>query len=719
MCNTYPPQLYTSGSARQVLRRKPFGRDETDRCYMDAQEDRKLNIDLTDYWMIIRKRFVSIFLVFLLVLLATMVHIRNTPPKFQATAKIKLALRQPMATINGAQITWYGSKGNEIPSEIKLIKNKTAILAGVVDALQHASESKALTKNPDFFAFSSQDEAKKAMQDYKQRLEKLASFQSNPKIWRYIKDLTPNAIRSMLDIAQVAQTNIIEVKVTGPEPELCKAIANTLAIVYNIDYWKSKTLQAKEKLDFISHQLANAKAALHKEHVDVVKTAEEATFLGSAEVYKTELTSLRIELQKLQERYTPKHPKIIKLKHLIANIEKELSKIPKVKQDSESKQVAQDTREESIKLLENIKLTANIDYQAKLTKAQEEIQVISWAKNPIQTEPNTQMLLVVGTVFGLLAGCIFAFVWEGLDTSIGKIEDVERITGLPVIAHIPLIGAKERQLPIIRPIRTVFQTLRKLFPFRRHTPPLDLDKKVLFNFGSMSVTAEAYRTLRTNIQFAIGTKNQSGNIIAITSTSPREGKTLTSTNLAIALAQMGKTTLLLEADMRCPQIAPLFKMEQKPGLSDILIGTAKPDTAIRTLADILISDPEWEKYIELPGVDNLHILPCGTTPPNPTELLISTEFHTLMDKLRPRYDFIIVDTPPTLPVSDACIVGTLVDGTVIIYQSDTTSRHLLLRVIQTLKKSQAKLIGIVINQLSFDVVLQAKSQYYGSSSSSS
>ena len=101
-----------------------------------------------------------------------------------------------------------------------------------------------------------------------------------------------------------------------------------------------------------------------------------------------------------------------------------------------------------------------------------------------------------------------------------------------------------------------------------------------------------------------------------------------------------------------------------------------------------------------------------TLPPNPTELLISNEFRELIQKLRNSYDFIIIDTPPTLPVSDSSIISTVTDGTILIYQSDTTSRHLLLRALHTLKKNHAKLLGIVINQLSFDVVLRSNKNRY-------
>jgi capsular exopolysaccharide synthesis family protein len=675
-------------------------------------EDKKLNIDLADYWMIIRKRFISVILIFMLIVIATVYYtVRMVVPEYQATVKIKLSLRQPMATIQGAQITWYGSRGNEIPSEIKLIKNKTQILASVIDILRNGSKSKEYLENQEFF----KEKTSKARVADEKIIKSIDSYPFTPKEILYIKALTPGSLGGTIGIDQITQTNIVGISVKSPFRDICTLSANVLAIVYNIDYWKSKTTQAKESLDFIREQLNNERNKIVKTTIKLQETSKREAFLGSEKIYKQELTTMRIELERLKERYKEKHPRIIKQKQLIKKLEADLAKIPVVITQHEENKMDRNIQQEFLATLEGLELKANIDYQSKKAKAQEEIQVIARATSAPKLKPNVPMNIVVGIIFGIIIGCLFAFVWEGLDTSIGKIEDVERITGLPVIAHIPLIGQTGNKKQFFRPVKIILRSLFKILtffiPFKSKNPPIDLDKKVLFNFDSMSIMAEAYRTLRTNIQFAIGTGKGTGNIIAITSTSPREGKTLTSTNLAIALAQMGKTALLVEADMRRPQIAELFQISAKPGLSDLLIGTGKPDRAIRTITDMLIGGSEWDKLMETQGIDNLNILPCGTIPPNPTELLISPEFRDLMETLRKRYDFIIIDTPPSLPVSDASIVGTVVDGTVLIYQSDTTSRHLLLRAIQTLKKNHAKLLGIVINQLSFDVTMRSKSGY--------
>lgn len=694
-------------------------------------DEKNLHVDLTDYMMILRKRFLLVLFIFALVVGGTYYHTSKIPPEFQSLAKIKLALRQPMATIQGAQITWYGGRGNEVPSEIKLIKNKTSILARVAEVIKDGKTSTFLSKNAVFFnntpaTVKNDGDNGDSTIDLKSKMQDIDFSAAQEDVKAYIQKLNSSNINAMLTITQIPQTNIVKLIVNSRHPKVSEAIANVLAVVYNIDYWKSKTSQAKDQLDFIKGQLDIEKKKLKPKEVvkeeveeEIEAVDEDAPFFGSADIYKRELTNLRIALKKMEEKYTPKHPRVVKLKVLISRLEVDLAKIPPEKQKRQEKQQLKqiekgyDITAEFIKTLEELKLKANIDYQAKKGKAQEEIQILAWAGLGVQVKPNMPMRMVVGVVFGILLGCILAFVKEGLDTSIGKIEDVERITQLPVIAHIPLIGSKKRH-GFKKSFRMIGRTFFFFIPFSRKEPPRDLESKILLNLDSMSVTAEAYRTLRTNLQFALAGSGEHGNLIAVTSTSPGEGKTLTSTNLAIALAQTGKTTLLLEGDMRRPRIANLFKIDDHPGLSDILIGTSTPERAIRTMTDMLISNSEWDKIMDMPGLDNLNILPCGTLPPNPTELLMSNEYRELMTKLKQQYDFIIIDTPPTLPVSDATIISTVVDGTLMIYQFDTTSRHLLLRAIQNLRKSKAKLLGVVINQLAFDIVMNAKNHYgYG------
>lgn len=670
--------------------------------------DSILNIDLADYWMILRKRLLQVILVFILILLLVIAYTVKQTPLYQSACKIKISTRQPMATIEGAQITWYGAKGNEINSEITLISNKDEILNSVLDILKNKENSEVFKADTsrDYYTID--------------EIEKVKKIRFSEEERAYLNGFTHETLKNAIEIEQMPQSDIVAIKVKSSYRDVAVAAANILAMVYRADFWGSKTLEANETKKFIEKQLNDTKAGLEKNKKDMEKSTEEKIFLGSSSVYQSELTALRIELEKLKEKYQENHPRIIKQKNIIKAIETDLARFPRTKQEYDENLAEQELRRSLCKTLGELSLKAKIDYEAKRQKAKDEIQIISEASVAEKLKPNETMNVIAGALFGIIIGCISAFVWEGLDTSIGKIEDVEKITRLPVIAHIPLIGAQpshSRFIRFLHPAKTLWNVFTRavlgLLPFWKKEKPLDLDKKILFNFDPLSMPAEAYRTLRTNLQFAIGASKMTGNVIAITSTSPREGKTLTSTNLVIALAQMGKRALLVEADMRCPQIANLFKIDSKPGLSDMLIGTAKRNDGIRTFTDILMGESEWDKLMDTQGIDNLHILPCGTIPPNPSELLLSPEFRELIEELKKDYDFIVLDTPPTLPVSDSSIVGTIVDGTALIYQSDTTSRHLLLRAIQTLQKNHAKLFGIIINQLSFDVTMKSSNNYYG------
>ncbi len=665
-------------------------------------ESNILNIDLTDYWLIIQKRLFFILSIFILVVVGTYIYTLRQTPVYQAECKIKISSRQPMATIEGAQITWYGSHGNELNSEVNLISSKDNLMSQVIDFLKKKEKSEPL---------SSSDQPYYLDED----VSYIKSLRFSPAEEDFVKTLRISDLRSMIELIPVPQTNIVAIKANCPFPEVAIAVANLVAMVYRSDFWRGKTFDARETKKFIEDQLQKVVKDLETTKDDLEKSSEENTTIGSAEVYQKELATLKVDLEKLREKYKDTHPRVIKQKQIIETVEAELTKIPKTKLRYDDTMAEMELKKNLRKSLGEYYLKAEIDYEAKHLKARDEIMIVSLAQGSSKLKPNMSMNLFAGILFGVILGCLLAFIWEGLDTSIGKIEDVERITQLPVIAHIPQLGEQSKYN--IRPLMLLQRIAVNLFfaivPIRRKAKPVDLDKKILFNFDPLSVASEAYRTLRTNIQFAIGARKTTGNVIAIASTSPREGKTLTATNLSIALAQMGKMTLLIEGDMRCPRIALLFKINEKPGLSDILIGTATPDSAIRTFTDILIGGSEWDKLIDTHGIDNLHLLPCGTIPPNPSELLLSPEFKDLIDSLRKNYDFIIIDTPPTLPVSDSSIISTVVDGTVIVYQSDTTSRHLLLRAIQTLKKNQAKLLGIVINQLSFDVVMRSARLGYG------
>lgn len=194
-----------------------------------------------------------------------------------------------------------------------------------------------------------------------------------------------------------------------------------------------------------------------------------------------------------------------------------------------------------------------------------------------------------------------------------------------------------------------------------------------------SPIAEQYRTIRTNIEFMAVDKEIK--VILITSATQSEGKSTTSSNLAVAYAQQGKKVLIIDTDMRRPTVHYTFKVANGLGLSSLLTRQA-----------------ELEKAILPTKVDNLSILTAGPIPPNPAELLSSRSMENLIVQLREEYDVIILDAPPLLQVADSRITSKLTDGVVLVVGCTTSDRQRVLKAKEQLELAEAKILGVVLNR---------------------
>lgn len=198
-----------------------------------------------------------------------------------------------------------------------------------------------------------------------------------------------------------------------------------------------------------------------------------------------------------------------------------------------------------------------------------------------------------------------------------------------------------------------------------------------------SPMSEAYRTLRTNIQFS--SFDEKIKTILVTSSSPGEGKTTTSSNLAVVMAQGGNKTLLIDCDQRKPSVHKVFKFSNENGLSNILVNTNEGE-----LKNVGIHQTE---------IVNLHVLTSGTRPPNPAELLGSAKMKHFIEELKQIYDFIILDTPPITMVTDAQILAQYTDGCLLVVSSGEAERDLVIKAKDLLEKVNAKTLGVVINKM--------------------
>lgn len=209
-------------------------------------------------------------------------------------------------------------------------------------------------------------------------------------------------------------------------------------------------------------------------------------------------------------------------------------------------------------------------------------------------------------------------------------------------------------------------------------PGFMAQRRQILNERSPFAMQEAYRTLRTNIRFAL--RGEGCKRFCITSSSQGEGKSITMLNLAITFAETGQKVLLIDADLRRPAMARLMVESTTPGLSNVLAGLATEEEAIRK-----------EVY------PNLDMLYSGDIPPNPSELLGSERMISLISKLSKEYDYILVDTPPVNIVSDVCVVASLLDGVLLLARQGRSRKDSVKRAVSHLKLTGANLLGCVFN----------------------
>ncbi|MFD0713728.1 CpsD/CapB family tyrosine-protein kinase [Paenibacillus sp. GCM10027626] len=206
-------------------------------------------------------------------------------------------------------------------------------------------------------------------------------------------------------------------------------------------------------------------------------------------------------------------------------------------------------------------------------------------------------------------------------------------------------------------------------------------RPIITELNPASPISEAYRTLRTNLHFS--NVDHKLHVLMVTSANPREGKTTTINNLAVAYAQSEKSVLLIDADLRKPTAHQTFKLSNRCGLTNVLTGQAQVDEAIKETSNSF-----------------LHVMTSGPIPPNPSELLGSKKMDQIIEELSNRFDLLLIDTPPVLAVSDAQIMATRCDGVLLVVNARSVKRQHAIKARDALQFVQARIVGVALNQIS-------------------
>jgi capsular exopolysaccharide synthesis family protein len=279
------------------------------------------------------------------------------------------------------------------------------------------------------------------------------------------------------------------------------------------------------------------------------------------------------------------------------------------------------------------------------------VQVVDIAEVPrYPVLPNTRRDLAFTLMAGLVLAIGLVFGMEYLDNRIKTPDEIKEHLGIPFLGLVPAVSSKESG-----------------------------GASPLLDNGAPPEFAEAMRGIRTAVVFS--SASDGARTVVVTSTAPSEGKTLVSTNLGSALGQAEQRTLVIDGDMRRPRVHDVFGCAQEPGLSNVLVGTAQLRTAIRQTSNPYLS-----------------VIPAGHIPPNPAELLGSVKYRRLLEELGQDYDWIVIDAPPVMAVTDAAVIANGASGVVFVIGAEMTPRRTAQTAIEQLTAARAKIIGAVLNR---------------------
>jgi polysaccharide biosynthesis transport protein len=426
------------------------------------------------------------------------------------------------------------------------------------------------------------------------------------------------------------------------------------------------------------------------------------------ETLRAKQADLRIQVADLNTQFGPSYPKLTQLnnqlKQIDSEIQAEMKKIAsKVRGQymtalqrenmlhdalERQKQEANKLNESAIQfnLLKRDAEAYRQLYDGLLQKMKEasvsaglksnNFRIVDKARVPSgPVEPNVPRNLGFALILGLMSGVGLAFLLEGLDNTVRTTEQARMISGLAALGMIPMGSKSSREGPDGK--RLVLASSNEAVELITQVRP-------------QSQMAESYRALRTSL--LLSNLGAPPKVIMVTSALPQEGKSTTSINCAIVLAQKGVRVLLIDADLRRPSIHKTLGMAPRSGLSNVLTGSTTLQQAIT----------------RSPILPNLHILPAGTPPPNPAELLASSNMRDVLAQLREQYDHIVVDTPPTLSVTDAVVLSPRADAVVLVIRSAQTTKQALRRSRDVLVSVNAKVCGVLLNA----VDLSSPDYYY-------
>jgi len=723
--------------------------------FTEQTEHPELNI--RDYFEIVWKRRLLVFAVFTVFAVSTIVVIAAWKPEFSATAEVVIEKSQP---IIGAEAGYNPAIPGVTETQLRLLKTEDFAQKVVEQLIRKApiqTQSAASDKGdpyagePLHFLISNVRTVTNFFRD-----ARLSLFGGAAPEEEAAKGTTSDGVKprfnkwqvlNSLEVKIVPNTDIIQIIATSPDATEAALIANTTAETFIRDRIERRLNSVQQAIRWLEGQLKEEQSQLDGARIELynfmqqygildidehrstkldeeltamkekVRSAREKTnalkfkldqitkLSKSPELIdtipealnneilaklRTQEVTLEQESIKLSATYGSNHPNIMLIQRQLDNIrkskreevekiinsirfqyetalseEKSLTqasdKLEKSLEDLKKKTIRYFTLKREVEsgekiydvLLNRFKETTLAEEMSKSTNA----SVIQHAYVPLMpSKPNVPRVLAVGLFLGLAAGVGLAFLLEHLDNTFTKPDQVEHYLGLTFLGAVPLLTLPQ-------------------------DPSLNGNRTLVARVEPKSSGAEAYRALRTSI--LLSSADYQPQALLVTSPGKGEGKSSTAANLATVMAQAGNRVLLIDCDLRKPTLHKIFDLDRDLGLSRLLVSRELDPAA----------------FIQQSGENGLDVLTCGPIPPNPSELLGSKKMAELIEMLRNQYDRIILDSPPLLAATDAAVLTPFIDGTVLVVRAGETRREAAQRTVRILADLNARITGIVLNQL--------------------
>ncbi len=497
------------------------------------------------------------------------------------------------------------------------------------------------------------------------------------------------------------------------------------------------------KMIELREDINQTKASLNQEALKLVTDENLIDPLSQIDAYLKESIKYEIDLEELKARESA-------LKRVLVSYEANMKSLPEKERELASLSRAKDVNEKLfINLMEKRE-------EARISEAESlaNIRIIDRARLPINpVRPNKSLNLGIGAMIGLLLGFGIAFFQDSLNKTLRTTEELEKLTSWQVLAAIPKIEiGKNGHLDVSN-------------NNSQETQEDETHKGMLSNLQPTAAAAEAFRVLRTNLQFL--NSSQKFKSILVTSVSSGDGKSTTTTNLGIALTKLGLKVLIIDADLRRPKTYKLLRVAREPGLADVLLNhhTIVNDLVAEELEkefytkedkspvwsniqklkshnkDVEILEENFKEFsdggnsvskevekprmqyrnllktsliesIQATHIKNLKVLTSGKALDNPSEILSTTSLKLLLEEVNQKFDLVLIDSPPLLLVPDSMIMSSFVDGVLVVIEYNKNQQNMVMNAQKFLEKTGCNVIGAVLNKVDLQMMYKDKDYYY-------